>query len=264
MRIGEVLKSARTSQGLDIRTVEERTKIRIKYLRALEAEDWELLPGPAYAKGFLRTYARSLSLDGDALVDEFRRQVEVADRPTYGVGEPVLERHPRPDGPSNGSGLGIALGVAAALAAAGLVVLGLTGGGDGERDRAERREARREARQERRRERRQERRRGRRENQAAGAPVALRLVADAAIHVCLVGDADRPLVDGQVLPAGTEERFEARVFRLAFPSGYDVDHFRLFVDGERERLPETVGAAAYRISAPGRVRPARPPGPGCP
>jgi cytoskeleton protein RodZ len=260
MRIGEVLKSARTSQGLDIRTVEERTKIRIKYLRALEAEDWELLPGPAYAKGFLRTYARSLSLDGDALVDEFRRQVEVADRPTYGVGEPVLEHHPRPDGPSNGPGLGIALGVAAALAAAVLVVVGLTGGGDGDRDRAERREARQERRKERRKERRQERR----EQQAAGGPVTLRLVADAAIHVCLVGDADRPLVDGQVLPAGTEERFEARTFRLAFPSGYDVDQFRLFVDGERERLPETVGAAAYRISAPGRVRPARPPGPGCP
>jgi hypothetical protein len=69
MRIGEVLKGARTRQGLDIGTVEERTKIRTKYLRALEAEDWERLPSPAYAKGFLRTYSNLLGLDADAIVD---------------------------------------------------------------------------------------------------------------------------------------------------------------------------------------------------
>ena len=76
--IGEVLKRTRTRRKLDIRTVEERTKIRIKYLRALENEEWEVLPAPAYAKGFLRTYAQFLGLDGDALVDEYRRTVEAA------------------------------------------------------------------------------------------------------------------------------------------------------------------------------------------
>ena len=76
--IGEVLKRTRTRRKVDIRTVEERTKIRIKYLRALENEEWEVLPGPAYAKGFLRTYAQFLGLDGDALVDEYRRTVEAA------------------------------------------------------------------------------------------------------------------------------------------------------------------------------------------
>ena len=74
--IGEVLKRARTRQKVDIRTVEEQTKIRTKYLRALENEEWDVLPGPAYAKGFLRTYAQFLGLDGDALVDEYRRTVE--------------------------------------------------------------------------------------------------------------------------------------------------------------------------------------------
>lgn len=266
MQIGEVLKSARTRQGLDIRAVEERTKIRVKYLRALENEDWPLLPGPAYAKGFLRTYGQFLGLDGEALVDAYRRQVEVAPRSPYAVGEPALGRHRRPGEPSNGLGLGAALGVAAVAGIVLVVVLGLTGGGGGEdRDRAERREARQERREARREERRRERRRqARREREGAGGPVTLRLVAEAAIHVCLVGDAERPLIDGQVLPAGSEEQFEARRFRLGFPSGYDVDHFRLFVGGKRRHLPETVGPTAYRIRGPGRIRQAPPPGPGCP
>jgi cytoskeleton protein RodZ len=69
-QIGSVLKETRKRQGIDIRTVEEMTKIRIKYLRALENEEWDTLPGPAYARAFLRTYAELLGLDGEALVDE--------------------------------------------------------------------------------------------------------------------------------------------------------------------------------------------------
>src|ERR687891_2295504 len=95
MRIGEVLKSARTRQGLDIRTVEEQTKIRIKYLRALEAEEWEVLPNPAYATGFLRTYAQLLGLDGEALVDAYRRQVERGRTDPTFLGDQVLERRRR-------------------------------------------------------------------------------------------------------------------------------------------------------------------------
>lgn len=262
MKIGEVLKGTRTRQGVDIRTAEERTKIRTKYLRALEDEAWELLPGPPYVRGFLHTYAHFLGLDADALVDEYRRQVEVRPGSTYGVGDEALEHHPGPGGQSDGPGLGIVLVFAVAAGAVLVLVLGLTGDGEGDRDRAERRQAREERRQERRQERRRERRQ--REREATGGSVTLHLVADAAIHVCLVGDGERPLIDGQVLAAGTEERFEAERFRLAFPSGYDVDQFRLFLNGNRRNLPETVGPAAYTIRGQGRVRPARPPGPGCP
>jgi cytoskeleton protein RodZ len=263
MQIGEVLRGSRARQGLDMRTVEERTKIRIKYLRALESENWEVLPGPAYAKGFLRTYARFLGIDADALVDEYRRQVEVARQTPYGIADGVLERHRRPSESSNGAGLGTVLGVAAVLGIVLVVVLGITGGGDADRERAERREARQERREARREQRRERRQARQRERQGQSGPVTLRLVTDAAIHVCLIGDGDRPLIDGQVLPAGSEEQFEAQVFRLAFPSGYDGDQFRLFIGGERERLPEAGGPTAYRIRG-GRVRPARPPGPGCP
>ncbi len=65
------------------------TKIRTRYLRALEAEEWEVLPGHAYVKGFLRTYANLLGLDGDALVDEYRRTVEGPQASPVPLGEGV-------------------------------------------------------------------------------------------------------------------------------------------------------------------------------
>ena len=65
--IGPMLREARMHAGLDIDDVEERTKIRAKYLRALENEEWALLPGSAFTKGFLRSYADVVGLDGGCL-----------------------------------------------------------------------------------------------------------------------------------------------------------------------------------------------------
>ena len=69
--IGSSLREARTRQGLDINEMEFRTKVRAKYLRALEAEQFDQLPGHTYIKGFLRTYADSLGMDGQLYVDEY-------------------------------------------------------------------------------------------------------------------------------------------------------------------------------------------------
>jgi cytoskeleton protein RodZ len=74
--IGATLREARIRARIDIGEVETRTKIRAKYLRAIENEEWDLLPGPVYAKSFLRTYGDYLGLDSRMLVDEFRRQYE--------------------------------------------------------------------------------------------------------------------------------------------------------------------------------------------
>ena len=74
IEIGATLRDARRRYGMEVREVEERTKIRAKYIRALENEDWETLPAPAYVRGFLRTYAQMLGLDGEMLVDEYRRR----------------------------------------------------------------------------------------------------------------------------------------------------------------------------------------------
>jgi cytoskeleton protein RodZ len=74
--IGAMLREARMREHRDIAEFEARTKIRAKYLRALEDEEWALLPGYTFAKAFLRTYADMLGLDGRMLVDEFKRQYQ--------------------------------------------------------------------------------------------------------------------------------------------------------------------------------------------
>ena len=61
---------------IDMTEVEARTKIRAKYLRAIENEEWDLLPGPVYVKSFLRTYGDFLGLDSRMLIDEYKRQYE--------------------------------------------------------------------------------------------------------------------------------------------------------------------------------------------
>jgi cytoskeleton protein RodZ len=77
--IGSSLREARTRQGLELPELEARTKIRSKYLRALEDEQFETLPGHAYVKGFLRAYADSLGLDGGLYVDEYNSRYVAGD-----------------------------------------------------------------------------------------------------------------------------------------------------------------------------------------
>jgi len=69
--IGNSLREARERRGIDFAQAELATKIRGKYLRALEDEQFALLPAQTYVKGFLRTYAEYLGLDGQLYVDEF-------------------------------------------------------------------------------------------------------------------------------------------------------------------------------------------------
>jgi cytoskeletal protein RodZ len=69
--IGSSLREARERRGLSPEDVQKAIRIRDRYLNALEEERWELLPGEAYIKGFLRTYADFLGLDGNLYVDEY-------------------------------------------------------------------------------------------------------------------------------------------------------------------------------------------------
>lgn len=69
--IGSSLRDARTRRGLELSQIEQETRIRPRYLQALEDERFDLLPGEAYAKGFLRTYADFLGLEGERFVDEY-------------------------------------------------------------------------------------------------------------------------------------------------------------------------------------------------
>src|SRR4051794_23122397 len=74
--IGATLREARMRARIDISEIEAQTKIRAKYLRALENEEWDLVPGPTFVKSFLRTYADALGLDGRVLVEEYRMRFE--------------------------------------------------------------------------------------------------------------------------------------------------------------------------------------------
>jgi cytoskeleton protein RodZ len=100
--IGQSLREARMRARIDISEVETRTKIRARYLRAIENEEWDLLPGPVYIKSFLRTYADYLGLDSRLLVDEFKREFELPSehdvRPAPGLRQ-SRERRDRDRGP---------------------------------------------------------------------------------------------------------------------------------------------------------------------
>ncbi len=69
--LGSTLREARVRRGIELAQVAAETRIRTRYLQALEDERFELLPGSAYAKGFLRAYADYLGLDGQLFVDEY-------------------------------------------------------------------------------------------------------------------------------------------------------------------------------------------------
>src|SRR5918998_4581229 len=80
--IGNSLREARLRQGLDFPEIEQATKVRPKYLRALEDEQFDILPGQTYVKGFLRTYAEYLGLDGQLYVDEYNSRYIHVDEET--------------------------------------------------------------------------------------------------------------------------------------------------------------------------------------
>jgi hypothetical protein len=249
MRIGSVLRDARERAGLELRDLEATTKIRLRYLAALEDEHWDDLPSPAYAKGFLRTYAQLLGLDGEALVDEFRRQVESGPgESSYPLGDQVLSRRARKGGRTGPPAAVVALAVVALVVLA-LVAIGLVTGGDDEApsggapaEREDRDGS------------------GERGNQPrAEGTVVLALRVREPVEVCLVGGGGDALIDRQVLAAGTEDEFERRRFELRFPDGFEPRQIEVEIAGEPRRLPRVRGEAAYEIVAPKRVEAVEPP-----
>jgi cytoskeletal protein RodZ len=138
--IGATLREARMRARIDISEIEAETKIRAKYLRALENEEWGLLPGPAYVRSFLRTYAEALDLDAKLLLEEYKLRHE---RPSDhdlmpigaprrrggrgglvgGGGGPMRSREPRRIPP------GLIIGVIVVLLVGALYLLGTHGNG---------------------------------------------------------------------------------------------------------------------------------------
>src|SRR5215475_6816549 len=93
--IGNSLREARLRQQLDFAELEQQTKIRSKYLQALEDEQFEVLPAPTYVKGFLRNYADALGLEGQLYVDEYNSRFVTGEEETP-LRPRDYQRRPRP------------------------------------------------------------------------------------------------------------------------------------------------------------------------
>lgn len=71
--IGLTLQQARQNSRLTLATISDKIKISIRYLKALEAENWDVFPAPVYIQAFLRSYAIFLDLNSDELVREYKK-----------------------------------------------------------------------------------------------------------------------------------------------------------------------------------------------
>jgi len=256
--IGATLREARMRQRIDISEIESETKIRAKYLRALENEEWDLLPGPTYVKSFLRTYAEALGLDGKLLIEEYKlRHERLSDVEMQPIRPPGAAREPRRRR-RTGSGRGWAVLVVVVGLVTALYFLGNSGGSDGggndaavttpttttsttkkktSTTRTTSSSARAAA---------------RRRRQAAARLVRLRLVPTGPVYVCLKRAGGETVVNGRILQAGSRQpTYRSKRFRLLLGNS----EVRLRVNGRTRAVAPTGGILGYEITPPGRMRP---------
>jgi cytoskeleton protein RodZ len=240
--IGDQLRETRMRNRIDIADVEATTKIRAKYLRALENEEWDLLPGQTFVKTFLRTYAEYLGLDARNLVEEYRARYErsaASDPAPFGAS--LGGRRARQQRTSFAPWMAVLIGVIVLVAV--LYLYGRSGddeepsqatatpapsatpagGGAGQGEREPARRSR----------------------------VRLQILPTGAVSVCLENGSGEPLIANLTLAAGEDsETFEAKRFRVSFGTGAAV----MRVNGERYPVSDDA-PVGYSIGAGGKPRP---------
>jgi cytoskeleton protein RodZ len=246
--IGETLRKARTERGVELSEVERATKIRAKFLQAMEEDRWGALPAPVYARGFLDIYARYLGLDQQALLDEYRKTVEGEQHEPIpqSVIKPGTLRQTRPVGRTrsiNWAPVAKVLAGLIAVAVVGLVIVGSIGGSNdsGGSDKGAK---------------------GRDRGSKTGGPsstptttstapageVSVELRATAPVWVCLVDEGGTPLVDSETLSANEARGpFSAGGFDVTLGNG----SVEMTVDGEPARIPQAAEPLGYRITPTG-------------
>ena len=236
-------------QRIDITDMEVRTKIRAKYLRALENEEWDLLPGPTYVKSFLRTYADALGLDSRALVEEYKLRHEgLATGELHPIRPPsARERDKRRRRGNEPAGVPVAAVVGFVLAA--IVAVLILIGGDDEPDESGglmttpvQTQTTQEA-------------NGPTETREQPRPparprtVRLQLVPTGPVSVCLVNAAGEVLIGNQILQPGQPSRtYRSRRFRLVLGN----NAVRLKLNGKDRTVPPSPTVIAYSITREGR------------
>jgi cytoskeleton protein RodZ len=253
--IGASLREARLRAKVDINDVELATKIRAKYLRALENEEWGLLPGPAFVKSFLRTYADYLGLDGKLLVDEYKLRHE---RPTDLDQMPIAPNLGRRKAPGPVSRISPAwiIGVVIVALLGLFAYLGATSGNDNNdsvpntttADKAAQQQA------------------AKRKAEAAAAArrarirrqrVKLKINPTEALFVCLENAKGKALIPGTILQPGSPTRtFSSKRFRITLGHG----GVTLLLNGKNFDVPASDVSISYLITK--KQRKQLPPGTG--
>ena len=243
--IGETLRDARMRARIDISEIEAQTKIRAKYLRAIENEEWDLLPGPTYVKSFLRTYAEALGLDARMLVEEYKlRHERLSDDQLRPIGPPGAPRTNRPS--VSGPPRLLIVGVIVALVLGALWIVGSMGDDDSEptapvtstqqetqpRTTTTQRTTTTPARA-----------------QQAPRVVTLQVIPTGEVYVCLVAAGNRTLVPGVVLrPGQTTQTFRSRRFLINLGNS----NAQLRINGRVREVPASSDAIGYAITRLGR------------
>jgi cytoskeleton protein RodZ len=249
--IGATLRAARMSARIDVSEIEAQTKIRAKYLRALENEEWDLLPGPTFVRSFLRTYAQALGLDAKAIVEEYRLNYE---RPSEAALEPIVST-PRSNpqrgrAPSSGSSRAYMALVGVLVVVIVLVTISLlSSGGGGSSNNTSTTTAKAHVKH------------GQTHAKPTGhahptstasTRVSLSLRPSAAVYVCLIdNDNGRKLIPGLELQPGTSTAtYHAKHFTITLGNS----SVTMFVDGIRRTVAPSSTAIGYSVTKAGRQR----------
>lgn len=235
--VGTILREARNRRKVELSEVEAATRIRFRYLRAIEDEEWDVLPGGVYTRGFIRTYASFLGLDGDRLVEDYRESVE----PWHRSAEAPASQTASGDLSSGSRGIALAaLVVTAVIAVAVIAIVAIPSGGGGRSTTAHHRhEVARKAKPA-----------AKPATQPLKAGVTVELTASAEVWACLLNAKGKPLVNGLILEAGAEEGpFHSGSFTVSFGNG----EVKMRIDGREAEIPATSSPVGYAIDSAGKL-----------
>lgn len=243
---------------IDISEIEAQTKIRAKYLRALENEEWDLLPGPTFVKSFLRTYAQALNLDDKSLIEEYRQYYE---RPNEADLQPIVPTS-RQSQSGRGGGRGgqrrgvspPARGYTIAIAVVSLVivvlVVALIAGGSSSNNKTPTTSARTTTTPSHH----TSTNTSRSTHTPAGTSpasgiISLSVQPTGPVYVCLISAGGRALIPGLTLnPNSTQPTYHSHSFTLLLGN----NAVKLYIDGSLRTVPASSSPIGYSVTKKGR------------